>query len=211
MDTCAYGIAIIAEGETEAVFYEEFLRWACDSLGRNCSDIDVLDYRVDGSRGTLVRIHVVGSVSQMTNSETWFYRSCRDKYPELEWTALLAYDTDGYNAPVSKFHEGDWLRLRHEVGKAATVIDLAAVADIEDIMLCDYIGVMKYLSLPLDTPVPCGGKGKSKMKKLFKKKEAFTHYHEGERARPLIQALDFNVLMDRSPIPLREFYNLLRR
>ena len=40
---------------------------------------------------------------------------------------------------VSKFREGDWARLREEIEEGAeNVFDLAAEADIEDVLMCDY-------------------------------------------------------------------------
>ena len=61
----------------------------------------------------------------------------------------------------SKFHQGDWKRLRDDIDEAAeSVTDLAASADIEDIMLCDLEDVLVFLNLPAGTPLPRGRKGK---------------------------------------------------
>lgn len=86
--------------------------------------------------------------------------------------------------------------------KADAFIDLAAEADIEDIMLCDYAGVLNFLGLPADTNLPNGRKGKARMKKLHKKVALNKPYHEGDKARPLIRALDMDKILKTAPIPL---------
>jgi hypothetical protein len=71
--------------------------------------------------------------------------------------------------------------------KAVAIVDLAAEADIEDIMLCDYAGVLGFLGLPANTELPNGRKGKVRMKKLHKMVALNKPYHEGDKARPLAQ------------------------
>jgi hypothetical protein len=146
----------------------------------------------------------------MTNSATWFDRSCHGLYPEVPWHVFLAYDTDAYNDPITPFHEGDWERLRIEIISNATKItDLAAKADIEDVMLCDKEGVLAFLGLPESVEIPSGNKGKPKMKKLFRAVAVNNAYHEGGRARPLIQSLDMDRIADHSPVPLKEIDRVL--
>lgn len=83
----------------------------------------------------------------------------------------------------------------------ARVTDLAASADIEDVMFCDMAGVCAYLGLP-DGSVPSGRNGKAKMKSLFRARDPRRPYHEADKVLPLIQALDMQVIRDRAPIPL---------
>ena len=149
------------------------------------------------------QLNNVGTVTQMTNSAEWFHRSCASRHPSIPWTVFLGYDTDAYNSNITKFHEGDWARLRLDIEpKADAIIDLAAEADIEDIMLCDYAGVLSFLGLPTDTDLPNGRKGKARMKKLHKKVALNKPYHEGDKARPLIRALDMDKILKTAPIPL---------
>ncbi|MCR2034223.1 hypothetical protein [Adlercreutzia mucosicola] len=204
-----YGVAFIVEGATERVFYEhyiramardkcltplEFSRW---NGGRD-------DLFIKGSRGSvLVRFNNVGTVTQMPNSASWFKRACHGKWPALPWTVFLCYDTDSYSTPVSKFQNGSWALLRKDLEDVAEdVVDIAAAADIEDVMLADFAGVLAYLNLDTSTSLPSGGKGKSKMKKLFKMKSVCQPYHEGEKALPLIQSLDMDVILATAPVPL---------
>ena len=82
----------------------------------------------------------------MTNSATWFHRACVKEYSNIGWSVFLCYDTDAYNSDITKFHEGDWLRLRQSIeSDAESIADLAAQADIEDVMLCDFQGVLAFL------------------------------------------------------------------
>lgn len=95
------------------------------------------------------------------------------------------------------------MRLRNDIDLAAdSITDLAAEADIEDVMLCDFLGVVSFLGLPPNVGIPRGGKGKAKMKKLFRMVALNNAYHEGNRARPLIKSLDMNVIKSSSPVPL---------
>lgn len=117
----------------------------------------------------------------------------------------MCYDTDNYTPNISKFYEGDWLELRKAIAKrkSCSIIDLAAQADIEDIMLLDVDGVFRFLDLPAGV-IPSGAKGKSKMKKIFRQKGPGSAYHEGARAEKLINALDMDRMIALSPVPLSE-------
>ena len=79
---------------------------------------------------------------------------------------------------------------------------MAAEADIEDIMLCDFTGVLAFLGLPSDTKLPNGRKGKARMKRLHKMVALNKPYHEGDKARPLVRALDMGKILRTAPIPL---------
>lgn len=203
------GIAFIVEGSTERVFFEEYIKHLADRH----DDCRVLDCDFDedslvvvvGERRFLTRFNNVGTVTQMPNSFAWFDRSCYGKHPQIPWTVFLCYDTDSYNAPVSKFQSDSWKLLRQDLcSRSQKVIEIAASADIEDVMLEDFSGVLSFLNLPLTTAMPSGNKGKSKMKKLFKERSPQRPYHEGERARPLIRALDLDKITRCSPLPLKK-------
>ncbi len=201
------GVAFIVEGQTEEEFYRQYLFWAClnhhGSYIREGRDLGEVCYVVcNEGRETLVKFMSMNSISQITNSGAWFLRSCAARHLGIPWHVFLAYDTDGHSAPVSQFHEGDWAALRGEIGaSAASVTDLAAEADIEDVMLLDAEGVLAFLGLPLDTKIPAGGKGKSKMRRLHRMVSVRNAYHEGSKAGPLIKSLDMGLIASRSSIP----------
>lgn len=154
----------------------------------------------------LIKTNVVGTVSQLTNSGAWFASKCHGSNKGLEWTVILCYDTDEYMSSFSKFHAGDWEELRKSLqkNKAKHIIDMAANADIEDTMLLDSNSIFAFLNMPV-CKIPSGSKGKWKMKRLFRMKGPGVAYHEGERAQPLIDALDFNVIISQSPLPFLDF------
>lgn len=200
----AVGVAFIMEGVTEKVFYKAYARHVAARLRLSCEELIVSDtpaFVVSGEGGSaLLLFHSVGSVSQIPNAGSWFTRVCAGGWPAVPWHVMLCYDTDAYNADVTKFHEGDWLQLRREIGRdVSSVSDLAAEADIEDVMLCDAEGVLSFLGLPAGTPIPGGKKGKRKMAKLHRMVAPNVAYHSGDKARPLIEALDMQLIASNAP------------
>ena len=87
----------------------------------------------------------------------------------------------------------------HDLSQATQIFDIAASADIEDIMLVDLPNILKYLGLDEVASLP-GRKGKAKMKNLYRSVGAT--YHEGSRAKSLIDSLDMQYLLDNAPVPL---------
>jgi len=199
-----FGMAFIMEGVTEKVFYKVYVRQAAKRLGLTCEELIVSDTPaivVGDPRGSaLLLFHNVGSVSQIPNAGSWFSRVCVGGWPVMPWHVLLCYDTDSYNADVTKFHEGEWLQLRKEIGQdASSIADLAAEADIEDVMLCDQEGVLSFLGLPPETAIPGGKKGKRRMAKLHRMVAPNVAYHAGDKARLLIEALDMQLIARNAP------------
>lgn len=198
------GIAFIMEGVTEKVFYRAYARHVAAKLRLPCEEEIVSDTPAlvigDSGGSALLLFHSVGSVDQMPNAGSWFTRVCSDGWPTVPWHVLLCYDTDSYNSDITKFHEGDWLQLRKAIElEASSIADLAAEADIEDLMLCDYEGVCSFLGLPACTPIPHGKKGKRKMAKLHRLVAPNVAYHAGGKARPLIEALDMDRIAQHAP------------
>jgi hypothetical protein len=229
------GLAFIVEGATEKVFYSEYLADLCARAGyafvkdvTSQEDLYVIEMRAAGAGGESVTGGAAGasdtfgalsegngqaivmfwssnSVSNIASGSVWFRRACAEAFPQVSWTVFLCYDTDEYNARITRFYEGDREQLRADVaGCAAGVVDMAAEADIEDIILCDLAGVLRFLGLPADTQVPPGNKGKTKLKKLYRMVASNHAYHSGGKARALIQALDMECLRRVAPVPLGE-------
>ena len=114
---------------------------------------------------------------------------------------LLCYDTDG-DASLN-LDTRAWRRFRQDLAKMKLpVIDLAADADIEDVMLVDIDGVRRFLGLGRDVE-PRGRKGKAKLKSLYKAVDVTQPYKSGERARDLIRSLSFDVIEERAPMNIR--------
>lgn len=213
---CFKGLAFIVEGDTEKVFYHEYLANLCLMSGYSLiKDEDSQEdlYAIGmGDDRALAMFWSSNSVSNIVNGSVWFKRACVEAYPEARWTVFLCYDTDEYNAPITKFHEGDWAALRCDIAEYATdVVDLAAEADIEDIILCDLENVLRFLGLPEGVQLPLGNKGKTKLKKLHRMVASNRTYHSGSRARPLIQALDMARLRNSAPVPLERIDEALHK
>jgi len=149
----------------------------------------------------LVKTYTVGTIIAHTQAPAnWFKNSCKLQHKHIDWTVFLCYDTDSHNNDISQFYEGDWKELRKSLYKnrRTSIIDLAASADIEDIMLLDIEGVCSFLGI-IQCPIPPGRKGKSKMKKIFR--DNGSCYHEGEKAKLLIEHLNKDTIISKSSIP----------
>ena len=59
---------------------------------------------------------------------------CNIKDCGLSFFAMILMDI---KEEISKFYEGDWAILRSSLKRATQIFDIAASADIEDIMLID--------------------------------------------------------------------------
>ena len=214
-ETFTAGVAFIVEGPTEEEFYKRYIVWACERhpgfFFAEARDNGEVCYRVsNGVSSTLVKFMSMNSVSSIPSSAAWFLRSCVARHPRIPWEVFLAYDTDGHEGVICQAKPGDWTALRSTIGaEARSVTDLAAETDIEDVMLLDLKGVLMFLGLPEDTPVPIGGKGKSKMRRLFRQVSVKNAYHEGSKAKPLIRALNMETIATRAGIPFASIENAL--
>ena len=207
------GIAFIMEGTTEKVFYRAFLKWIAES--NNCTfargeSIDNGDIYFEWDNGTekvLIKFNVVGTVTQVSHSGKWFTTKCSKEY-RMPWKVLLCYDTDNSENDISKFYQDDWKILRNDLkrARAEEIIDLAASADIEDIMLYDVEGVCRYLGIEVPEKLT-GRKGKAKMKALYR--SCGSTYHEGDKAESMVESLDFQKIVDNSPLELEKLITLL--
>lgn len=202
------GIAFIVEGVTEKVFYRSFLQWLSDkNVGcsfekiNNSDDGEVAFKWKNGKNSVLIKFNVVGAITQVVHSGKWFANVCAKKH-KFPWKVFLCYDTDSHNKDVSKFYDGDWKLLRDELTKAKAweIIDLAASADIEDVMLTDADDICKYLGTPMPLELS-GRKGKAKMKALYR--SCSKTYHEGEKSADMIKNLNFQKIIDENLINLQ--------
>ena len=211
------GFAFIMEAETEHQFYEALLLHFANKHPK-CKLEKVIDtdtyepyYIVHGPFGhRIIRMNAVGTITQMHNSASWFNNKAA-LTKNLLWTVFLCYDTDNYNADITKFYEDDWKDFRKRLSARRTkqIIDLAANADIEDIFLQDLHGISIYLGLDKDLSpqeIPGGRKGAVRLKKLLihlrNQKKTSVFYHKGERARKLIDCLDLDKIIQSNIIPL---------
>lgn len=203
------GVAFILEGDTEKEFYLSLLEFLCKKhdgiLERqlDCSNSPDIIYTLKTpNRHLLIKFNTVNTVTQMPHSNRWFITQCKNKHRDVgSWTVFLCYDLDNYKNDITKFYEWDWANLRTALKKKAKAVhDIAAAADIEDIILSDIEGISCFLGSSSVMDLPTGGKGKAKLKKLFR--QTGKTYHEGKRARTLIDSLNMQKIMDTSSAPL---------
>ena len=214
------GFAFILEAATELAFYDILLNFLaerhpeCKLEKRTSDEIYEPFYVVQGPFGTrVIRMNAVGTITQIKNSVHWFQNTCiHAKGKKIPWTVFLCYDTDSYNADITKFYEDDWKNFRKEISKGSRtvkIIDLAASAEIEDVFLLDLHGISQFLGLEEDLKpedVPNGHKGSARLKQLILKQRQLNRtmvvYHKGERAKNLIKFLDLQKIMESDLLPL---------
>lgn len=214
--TFSRGLAFVFEGETEEIFYIHFLRYVCEKHGYTISE-GFDEYSGEpfflvqkGKDSLLVKYYTIRTIPTLATAAAWYKTQCSKKYPH-SWVVCLCYDTDDYKEDISKFHEGDWRKIKSKLKKVDCIIDMAACADIEDIFLIDKQGIADFLGVPVsDFPLDLKGvKGKRKMKALFRQ---FNNcYHEGLRAYALIASLNMQLLIDQAPINLTELEERITR
>lgn len=200
------GIAFIMEGSTEKVFYRSFMTWLANRQGCKFEKIDALDTGevlfewINGDETILIKINVVGAVTQLVHSGKWFSNTCAKRY-RISWNVYLCYDTDSHDYDISKFYRDDWKLLREELkkSKAKKIVDLAARADIEDVMLIDLLGICRYLGIAPPEKLT-GRKGKAKMKALYR--SCGKTYHEGEKSADMVEKINYEKIIRDGPIPL---------
>ncbi len=206
------GYAFILEGDTEREFYMAFLEHLCQKNAAQMKrtfdefDPDIIYELKTKTKEAIIKFNIVGSISQVPRVGNWVKAQCIEKYHPCEWYAFLCYDQDDYKQKISKFYEGDWKTLRDSLSNSCEVIDVAAMADIEDVMLSDIKSVCAYLDCDIPEKLK-GTRGKIKLKNLFR--ENGTYYHEGKRARPLIDCLDMELLMTNDILPLKEIEKII--
>ena len=214
------GFAFILEAATELAFYDILLNFLaerhpeCKLEKRTSDEIYEPFYVVQGPFGTrVIRMNAVGTITQIKNSVHWFQNTCiHAKGKKIPWTVFLCYDTDSYNADITKFYEDDWKNFRTEISNGSRpvkIIDLAASAEIEDVFLLDLHGISQFLGLEEDLKpedVPNGHKGSARLKQLILKQRQLNRtmvvYHKGERAKNLIKFLDLQKIMESDLLPL---------
>ena len=210
MSVYTEGVAFVLEGATEKVFYLSIMKYLASlnsdvTFEKSISEEDGEVYYVwkHNENIILIKLYVVGTVTQVVHSGKWFENKCAKQY-KIPWSVYLCYDTDSPNADVSKFYDGDWKRLRTTItkAKAQQIIDLAASADIEDILLIDVEGICRFLGMETVPEKIRGRKGKAKMKALYR--SCGTTYHEGEKAETMIQSLNYEKIIEQAPIELKK-------
>lgn len=200
--------AFVFEGETEKIFYSHLLSFLAQKYNvdfKECQSEAEIYYQI--GEDVVVKYFTVNTITQLPTAGRWFNSFCVKDNNSSDWIVFLCYDTDEYKSDITKFEKGDWQELRKDLANAK-VIDIAAAADIEDVMLTDFEGVKRYMGLNPSFTLDdfSGRKGKVKMKAIGRCGKT---YHEGERAKELIQSLDMQKIIDSNIVPLNQIENLI--
>lgn len=129
----------------------------------------------------------------------------------VEFEAVVCeYDTDIFEKGIQQ--EPDWkkveknLKLNHNVTRFCRI---QAKTSIEDWMLDDFEGLLKALSLPLNTQ-PKGQHGQDKVKDLFRRKNIVYDRHKGKtKIMPIIDKLDIAKIRAARKEELKDFEKTL--
>ena len=98
------GFAFICEGDTEKVFYIRLLQYLCDKYKADFekimdgNDPDIKYLISYNGKEYLVKMQIVGTVTQVPYSGKWFISQCLSKHKKdvAGWIVFLCYDTDSY-------------------------------------------------------------------------------------------------------------------
>lgn len=108
-----------------------------------------------------------------------------------EIVVVLAYDSDGYEYGKHPVVNREKIESELYSNGATKVIHLTAEKTIEDFIMLDKNGVLKFLGLPLTTAVK-GKTGLEQLQYLFGKKNRT--YFKGHKVEGLLDHLDFNLI-----------------
>lgn len=191
-------IAFICEGETEEVFYKTLVQkysmiMKAEHYGNDNLDGTAIIIRTE-EKSVRISFKCTSTCSQITNQVEWIRNEYADKIRNRDICIYICYDTDSYREDITRFEEGDWEYFIKQIEKISgeiNIIQLAAKAQIEDIMLIDKNGIKKYLGLT-EIAIPNKSKGKYKMREVFK--QANKCYREGYRSERFINSLDFEYI-----------------
>lgn len=113
--------------------------------------------------------------------------------PGIIFDVVLCYDTDAFE--YARKPPVDWKLVEADLKRAGAhqVIHIKAKHSIEDWFLKDYSGILRFLRLSQDTPLP-EGTGIQKLKSLFKR--ANNVYVKGSNLKGFIQQLDMNGIIN---------------
>ena len=175
-------VLIATEGETDDLFYKKILNILKTKTNNCCFNVDKIDFICVKGFGKF-ESKLISKYKNLSKKYQKEYKNC-DIY------IFLCHDNDVFigkrNPPIS------WKRIEKELyqNKATGVYHIVADKTIEDFILYDFDGVLKYLRL--SNLNKNNYKGLDGLKKLFKK--AQKAYIKGTKCEGLLNALNFNII-----------------
>lgn len=175
------GVVVFIEGETELELYQKLIRHlhGCTTNGR--FKIDTLEIR-----------NLKGIGNYKNRARRVFLKEICVKHPNTAFTIVLCYDTDVFEfaskPPIN------WSEVEKDLIQigAKKVVHVKAKRSIEDWLLLDTQGIVKYLKLTNAVTI-CNGNGLKTIQSLFKK--AGKVYVKGSSVKGFVDALNVSIIM----------------
>ncbi len=189
------GIVFFVEGDTEIEFFKALVQWL------------QLQEPQSGRSHRIIYRNVKGIKNFQNKIVRIFNNQILRDNPGITIDVVLCYDTDVFE--YARKPPVDWNLVMADLKNAGAnrVIHIKARYSIEDWFLKDYSGILTFLRLPQDTPLP-GGTGIQKLKSLFKK--ANNVYIKGSNLKGFIQQLDMGKIINEITPELKPLIQALR-
>ena len=186
-------VLIVTEGETDDLFYRKIMDILKKKILGNRFCVDDLDYicikgfgNFDSKLISLYKAHVKKICSEFNKNED------KVKAKDIEKYVFLCYDHDVFEG--KKKPPIDWKKIEKELRKikGTNVYHIVANRMIEDFILLDFDGVLRFLRISKSKINPKNYKSLEGLKKLYKL--ANKAYIKGEKSESLINHLDFELI-----------------
>lgn len=175
-------VVIFIEGETEVEFYKEIVKI-------------IRKHNNDHLNCIVETKNVSGIGNYKTKVTRIFEKDIKKKYANRNHSfhVVLCHDHDVFK--LAKKPPIDWASVRKDlIAKGANRVSLVAAKDcIEDWFLYDEAGLLAFLGLKADTPIPRKGSGTETLEALFKKKNRL--YVKGTKSADLVATLNVGKIL----------------
>lgn len=189
------GIVFFVEGDTEIEFYKVLVQWLQKQNPQSARSHRIIYRNIKGIK------NFQNKIFRIFNNQI-----VRDN-PGIKFDVVLCYDADVFE--YARKPPVDWKLLEVDLKRAGAnrIIHIKARYSIEDWFLKDYSGILTFLRLPQDTPLP-GGTGIQKLKSLFKR--ANNVYIKGSNLKGFIHQLDMDKIINEITPELKPLIRALR-
>lgn len=175
-------VFIVTEGETDELFYKKILSVLKTKTPGNCYAVEKIEYICIKGFGKFE--------SKLANKLKRKIAEYKKENKQVKTNVFLCYDNDVFvgkkNPPI------DWAKIEKKLKSIGVSFVYHIIADksIEDFILLDFDGVLKYLNIK--NVKKNDYRGTEGLKRLYKK--VGKGYIKGNRCDELLKNLDFNTI-----------------